>query len=1525
MRLLLPFFFLSFFCTAALSQPVNDDCDGVTDIGTVPTCPDDVFDNIGATASDIGFNNIPTCFNGGAVQRDVWFAFTVPAGITDVTITLDGVDSGPNTAILNPQIALYRGACSFNNLALLGQCDSAPDGEGSVRLDVIGLSENTEYYLRVNDYSATGSPNAGDFQLCIEEFVPDINMGELAETTSCFGTLFDSGGPDGDYGNSESNTFVIAPASPFACLEIELLNYQTENSFDELNIYEGNGINGPLLGSYTGFSNGPVSIQTSADIVTIEFTSDGSVTNPGFELTWNCSSQPCSGSSFDNPTVINGLPYQAAGLTTCGAIATFAESPCGVTPFLGGEELVFEFTTPGGFCADIQLEDADEGTGILVLDGPANQPGTNCIFEGTGNLAPGVNFENPGTYYIVVANAQGCTDFDFSLQESDCAVSVALTDALCNPLNGCISLDGLPSIFNFEPGFEDVEIVMGQNSGCWFDTGAGGFYWFTIEAQADGPFGFIFDAALPQEASDIDFNVWGPFTPEEVCGDTALVKDQIENTEPIRSSYSAGADPTGLADINPVTGEAVTDDYDCDGNNDDFVSTIDCQEGEVYVVLVNDWGGNIQSGAVSVDWSPSSEAVLAPVPTKIITNDTAICIGQAVQLQVETTIDSIAWISGDSTLSCTDCFNPVATPMETTTYTAVVSGICSSDTINVTVQVYELDAGPDITVCQGEEIQIEAGINFIGGNYTWTAPDNVSLSCTDCPAPFVVAEEGGTEAEIFVSLTGTGCPLQDSMTLTILPQMAADYEIIEDQDICIGDAVNIGGPANPGVQYEWSSEPAGFSSTVANPQVSPQQTTTYFLTATNGECPLPSRDSVTLSVFTPPTLSVANDTMVCQSDSLTLGNTTVENNTTYQWTGPAEIVDPSDPNTLAFPQMSGNYNLTAIRGGCIEEAAVSVDITPIDIEIEQEDTVRICIGTEIELPTSITPAGNTPLWTSTQPGFDSTFAGSITVDPVSQATYYAETGVDNCFRIDSVLIIVDSLPADLSIRPVDTTVCEGSTIVFESPLYEPSDYPEIEFLWSPAEGQESPDSLYNLVITAQQDIETYQRITTQGACVDTAVVNLTVDTIPDLSIIPADTMVCPGEFVQLIVDANGAPFDELEWTQGAEQLSCTDCPNPTTAPIFSPSSFVVEIENGECPATASATVNPFPQAPYELQTQEVICEGESLQLIFNTNPEATYTWTSTDPDFGEVEDGELVVNPDTTTTYFLVADFGECEPLEEELTIEVIGEVSLELFPEATTICAGDEVAITAVAEGGSSTETFFWMGSDGSTFEEADIEVSPEATTTYTLNYNDGNECNDLEESVTINVEEGVITEEITVTPSDTIFQGDEVTLAIEFSGPLPAEELTFTWFADDEEVASGVGLTTIQQVLLEADSVNYSVIITTPTGCTYSAQVIIEVEELEVFMPNVFTPNGDNTNDFFNFVSALDPSLFDVREFKIYNRWGQLVYDNDSPDTGWNGEFNGKPQPSEVYYYIIRVGRGEGENAIDLDPIQGDVTLAR
>ena len=55
--------------------------------------------------------------------------------------------------------------------------------------------------------------------------------------------------------------------------------------------------------------------------------------------------------------------------------------------------------------------------------------------------------------------------------------------------------------------------------------------------------------------------------------------------------------------------------------------------------------------------------------------------------------------------------------------------------------------------------------------------------------------------------------------------------------------------------------------------------------------------------------------------------------------------------------------------------------------------------------------------------------------------------------------------------------------------------------------------------------------------------------------------------------------------------------------------------------------------------------------------------------------------------------------------------------------------------------------------------------------------------------------------------------------------------------------------------------------------------MEEPRVLVPNAFTPNGIRHNDFFYVVSEGNPENLSITEFKVFNRWGQLVYDNENP----------------------------------------------
>lgn len=88
----------------------------------------------------------------------------------------------------------------------------------------------------------------------------------------------------------------------------------------------------------------------------------------------------------------------------------------------------------------------------------------------------------------------------------------------------------------------------------------------------------------------------------------------------------------------------------------------------------------------------------------------------------------------------------------------------------------------------------------------------------------------------------------------------------------------------------------------------------------------------------------------------------------------------------------------------------------------------------------------------------------------------------------------------------------------------------------------------------------------------------------------------------------------------------------------------------------------------------------------------------------------------------------------------------------------------------------------------------------------------------------------------------------------------------------------------------------------------------------PNVFTPNGDGTNDQFRPVGAC-PEISNYT-MKVFNRWGDLVFEGFRPEEGWNGETNGLPAPTDVYVWWAQYRLDDLNEDI---LVKGDVTLLR
>ena len=112
---------------------------------------------------------------------------------------------------------------------------------------------------------------------------------------------------------------------------------------------------------------------------------------------------------------------------------------------------------------------------------------------------------------------------------------------------------------------------------------------------------------------------------------------------------------------------------------------------------------------------------------------------------------------------------------------------------------------------------------------------------------------------------------------------------------------------------------------------------------------------------------------------------------------------------------------------------------------------------------------------------------------------------------------------------------------------------------------------------------------------------------------------------------------------------------------------------------------------------------------------------------------------------------------------------------------------------------------------------------------------------------------------------------------------------------------------------------------GCEADASILIRVLETQIFVPNVFSPNGDGVNDYFTVYGNSD-QIEIIESMDIFDRWGNLVFESTNmtinvDQEGWDGTFGGSDVNPGVFAFIsnIRLVNGEAVQLI------GSITLIR
>jgi gliding motility-associated-like protein len=142
------------------------------------------------------------------------------------------------------------------------------------------------------------------------------------------------------------------------------------------------------------------------------------------------------------------------------------------------------------------------------------------------------------------------------------------------------------------------------------------------------------------------------------------------------------------------------------------------------------------------------------------------------------------------------------------------------------------------------------------------------------------------------------------------------------------------------------------------------------------------------------------------------------------------------------------------------------------------------------------------------------------------------------------------------------------------------------------------------------------------------------------------------------------------------------------------------------------------------------------------------------------------------------------------------------------------------------------------------------------------------------------------------------------------------FTWFPDyhlsDKSIKNPIANPPV--------STQYFVSGMTEFGCKINDSITIRIsEETLLDLPNAFSPgSGTSINDELKIIKR---GLATLNYYKIFNRWGQLVFQTTDINKGWDGRFNGTVQPIGVYVYVIDAQTSTGKRFYK----QGNVTLIR
>ena len=923
------------------------------------------------------------------------------------------------------------------------------------------------------------------------------------------------------------------------------------------------------------------------------------------------------------------------------------------------------------------------------------------------------------------------------------------------------------------------------------------------------------------------------------------------------------------------------------------------------------------------------------------TDKVIICGQSSVVLDGSSTTPAVTYswagpniISGDNT--ATPSVGSAGT--YTLTVTNSANGCTQTDQVDVSVDADTPDAnaGPDLTLsCELPTLTLQGASSSVGNiSYAWV-PSNGGNIVSDATTLTPTVNSAGTYT-LTVTNEDNNCFATDVVEVssnTNKPVISAGNDTTL---TCVVTQIVLQGSSSAGnMSYLWTATGGGFivnGNNTLNPTVNTAGTYTLTVTDNDNDCEETASVGVTEDIVSPIANAGDDDTIVCGQNTVTLdGSSSTGNNLAYSWSTTDGSISGSAQLDTVVASAAGIYILTVTNtaNGCTatDDATVTADANLPNISIAPPQQLT-CTQSSVDLMgSSSTQANLSYTWTTA----DGNISGNaqqanISVDATGTYTLTISNIDNNCEATADVIVTEDIVSPTAFAGNDGILVCEQSSVSLDGSGSISNTGNSLTYNWTTTDGSISGNAQQVMIDASAAGIYTLTVTDSSNGCFDTDDATVTADAnVPNINIAPPQQLTCTQSSVDLMGSSSTQANLSYTWTTADGNISSNA--QQANISVDAPGTYTLTILNNDnnCDISSSVIVTEDIVSPVANAGNTAIIDCSSPTIILNgtaTNgTNFSYAWTTSN---GNILNGANAnaaeINAPGNYTLTVTNEENGCID-SDEVVITADENLPIVNAGQNLILCSATDTVSLLGTVTSTGNYTYEWTSSLGQILSGL-TSLTPEVVGSgqYTLTVTDSdNGCTNFS-SVTITT-----TPEISFMVTDQICSEDYSTYTAHFA--LSGGEGAYNIQISDEQANTYTAIdlgNNLYEINLIPSNALLTLNVTDDNNCsqefTTQFECVVPEEELiyDIWLPTAFSPNGDGINDIYRLVNVGEVAAIYLA---VYDRWGNLLFESNALDFGWDGTYKGINSELGVYMYYAKAVFTDGEERI----FKGNVTLVR